>query len=50
MTKMIELWKTMNNWVYEGFDITYKNIGVDFDKNYYESDTYLLENKWWIWS
>lgn len=36
------LWKTMNGWVYEGFDITYKNIGVDFDKNYYESDTYLL--------
>ena len=28
--------------VYEGFDITYKNIGVDFDKNYYESETYLL--------
>ena len=40
--EVIELWKTMNNWVYEGFDITYKNIGVDFDKNYYESDTYLL--------
>jgi arginyl-tRNA synthetase len=36
------LWKTMNSWVYEGFEITYKNIGVDFDKNYYESDTYLL--------
>ena len=32
--EVIELWKTMNNWVYDGFDITYKNIGVDFDKNY----------------
>ena len=41
-SKIIDLWKTMNGWVYEGFDITYKNIGVDFDKNYYESDTYLL--------
>lgn len=39
---VIEDWKTMNSWVYEGFDVTYKNIGVDFDKNYYESDTYLL--------
>lgn len=37
-----ELWKTMNNWVYEGFKETYTNLGVDFDKNYYESDTYLL--------
>lgn len=35
------LWKTMNNWVYEGFDETYKRLGVDFDKIYYESDTYL---------
>ena len=41
-SKIMNLWKTMNGWVYEGFDITYKNIGVDFDKNYYESDTYLL--------
>lgn len=38
----IELWKMMNNWVYEGFDITYKNLGVDFDKIYYESETYLV--------
>lgn len=36
------LWKTMNEWVYEGFNSTYKNIGVDFDQFYYESDTYLL--------
>ena len=35
------LWKTMNNWVYEGFDETYRRLGVDFDKIYYESDTYL---------
>jgi arginyl-tRNA synthetase len=40
-----ELWKTMNNWVYEGFDQTYKRLGVDFDKIYYESDTYLLGKK-----
>ena len=39
---VIELWKKMNGWVYEGFDITYKRIGSDFDKVYYESDTYLL--------
>jgi arginyl-tRNA synthetase len=38
----IELWKTMNSWVYAGFEVTYKNLGVDFDKFYYESDTYLL--------
>ena len=38
----VELWKTMNSWVYEGFDTTYENIGVDFDTLYYESDTYLL--------
>lgn len=38
----IELWKTMNSWVYEGFDITYARIGSDFHKKYYESDTYLL--------
>ncbi len=35
------LWKTMNGWVYQGFDVTYKKLGVDFDKIYYESDTYL---------
>jgi arginyl-tRNA synthetase len=38
----IELWKTMNHWVYEGFDKTYKKLGVDFDKIYYESDTFLV--------
>ncbi len=36
------LWKEMNSWVYAGFDVTYKRMGVDFDKIYYESDTYLL--------
>lgn len=40
--EVVSLWKKMNSWVYEGFDITYKNLGVDFDKLYYESDTYLL--------
>ncbi|MFL5730921.1 MAG: arginine--tRNA ligase, partial [Cytophagaceae bacterium] len=40
--QVTELWKKMNGWVYEGFDATYKMIGVDFDKFYYESDTYLL--------
>ncbi|MEP6746584.1 MAG: arginine--tRNA ligase [Bacteroidota bacterium] len=39
---IIDLWKKMNSWVYEGFDITYKRIGSDFDKTYYESNTYLL--------
>jgi arginyl-tRNA synthetase len=37
-----ELWKMMNDWVYEGFNVTYKMMGVDFDKLYYESNTYLL--------
>ncbi|MEO6454279.1 MAG: arginine--tRNA ligase [Ginsengibacter sp.] len=37
-----QLWKKMNAWVYEGFEITYKRIGSDFDKTYYESETYLL--------
>lgn len=36
-----KLWQTMNSWVYDGFDITYKQLGVDFDKIYYESNTYL---------
>ena len=36
------LWEKMNGWVYEGFDVTYKAMGVDFDKVYYESQTYLL--------
>ncbi|MGJ8666771.1 MAG: arginine--tRNA ligase [Patiriisocius sp.] len=40
--EVVNLWKTMNGWVYDGFDATYEAIGVDFDKNYYESDTYLL--------
>jgi arginyl-tRNA synthetase len=38
----VALWKTMNSWVYTGFNETYKNLGVDFDNLYYESDTYLL--------
>jgi len=38
----VSLWKTMNQWVYAGFETTYKNLGVDFDCYYYESDTYLL--------
>ena len=42
---VIELWKTMNNWVYAGFDVTYKRIGSDFDKMYYESETYLPGKK-----
>lgn len=37
----INLWQKMNGWVYEGFDVTYRNLGVDFDKIYYESETYL---------
>ncbi|MGV8947091.1 MAG: arginine--tRNA ligase [Lutibacter sp.] len=40
--EVVSLWKTMNNWVYAGFEQTYKALGVDFDKNYYESNTYLL--------
>jgi len=39
---IIALWKKMNSWVYDGFDITYKRIGSDFQKIYYESNTYLL--------
>lgn len=39
---VVSLWKEMNSWVYDGFDITYKNLGIDFDKLYYESQTYLL--------
>jgi arginyl-tRNA synthetase len=37
-----ELWQTMNSWVYDGFAVTYKMLGVDFNKTYYESNTYLL--------
>jgi arginyl-tRNA synthetase len=40
--EVLALWKTMNGWVYEGFSATYKKMEVDFDKLYYESDTYLL--------
>ena len=39
---VIELWQLMNGWVYSGFNETYKTIGSDFDKTYYESQTYLL--------
>jgi len=39
---VIALWKKMNGWVYDGFDVTYETMGVDFDELYYESDTYLL--------
>ena len=39
---VVDLWKTMNGWVYDGFGKTYTEMGVDFDKLYYESDTYLL--------
>ncbi len=40
--EVIALWKTMNQWVYDGFTISYKNLGVNFDSFYYESNTYLL--------
>ena len=40
--KVVTLWETMNGWVYSGFAETYKNLGVDFDSYYYESNTYLL--------
>ena len=40
--EVVALWKKMNSWVYDGFEATYKRLGVDFDKNYYESETYLL--------
>ncbi|MCC7523908.1 MAG: arginine--tRNA ligase [Chitinophagaceae bacterium] len=43
--EVIALWKKMNSWVYAGFDVTYKRIGSDFDKMYYESDTYILGKK-----
>ncbi|MEI8137307.1 MAG: arginine--tRNA ligase [Bacteroidota bacterium] len=39
---VVNLWKKMNGWVYEGFAVTYKTLGVDFDKMYYESNTYLF--------
>ncbi len=40
--EVYSLWEMMNGWVYEGFDVTYRSLGVDFDKTYYESQTYLL--------
>ncbi len=40
--EVVRLWKKMNQWVYDGFDVTYKRLGVDFDSYYYESQTYLL--------
>jgi arginyl-tRNA synthetase len=43
--EVYSLWEKMNGWVYKGFDITYKNLGVNFDKIYYESETYLLGKK-----
>ncbi len=43
--EVMELWKRMNNWVYKGFDETYNRIGTDFDKTYYESETYLPGKK-----
>ena len=39
--EVVELWKTMNGWVYDGFDKTYKDLGINFDRTYYESQTYL---------
>jgi arginyl-tRNA synthetase len=44
--EVMALWKMMNSWVYAGFDQTYRRIGSDFDKTYYESDTYLLGKDW----
>ncbi|MDR2835765.1 MAG: arginine--tRNA ligase [Bacteroidales bacterium] len=41
-TEIIKIWNLMNSWVYQGFEITYKNLGISFDKIYYESQTYLL--------
>jgi arginyl-tRNA synthetase len=40
--EVVTLWKRMNQWVYDGFEATYDKLGVDFDQNYYESETYLL--------
>lgn len=41
----LNIWRTMNGWVYNGFDVTYRRLGCDFDRYYYESDTYLLGKK-----
>jgi arginyl-tRNA synthetase len=43
--EVYQLWQTMNAWVYAGFEITYKALGITFDKTYYESETYLLGKK-----
>ena len=43
--KTIKLWKKMNSWVYDGFDKTYNSLGIEFDKNYFESNTYLKGKK-----
>ncbi len=44
-TAVVNLWKTMNEWVYQGFELSYANLGVSFDSYYYESETYLLGKK-----
>ncbi len=41
-TEVYSLWQTMNQWVYDGFDVTYSSLGIEFDRVYYESETYLL--------
>ena len=43
--EVIDLWYMMNNWVYEGFDATYRSLGISFDKIYYESQTYIVGKK-----
>lgn len=43
--EVMDVWKKMNGWVYDGFDTTYKRIGSDFDRTYYESETYILGKK-----
>jgi len=43
--EIVELWKKMNAWVYDGFEVTYKRLGISFDRYYYESETYLLGKK-----
>lgn len=44
-SEVIDLWYMMNNWVYEGFDATYRSLGISFDKIYYESQTYIVGKK-----
>lgn len=44
-SETINLWKTMNGWVYSGFDVSYQQLGISFDKVYHESETYLLGKK-----